>query len=229
MQKRCLVFDWDGVIADSTRPYFHLYRQVCSQFGREFPVSDVEAFRRWYQPRWERNYTDLGFTGDELREVLRFAGRQVDALYASVTLFAPVVRALRGLALEVPMAIASTTYASVIRRRLAADGLEKLFRVVVGGEGGGSDKVERYRQAVEALGFEPAQAVAVGDTVLDVESARHWGMTTVGVTYGWSAPDLVAAAHPDHLVHDPSDLEPLLRALLAGEDVASCSGGCHAS
>jgi len=227
MQKRCLIFDWDGVIADSTCQYFQLYRQVCSHFGRQFPVPDVEAFRRWYQPRWERNYIDLGFTGDELREVLHYAGRQVDDLYASVTLFMPVVKSLRALAAEVPMGIASTTYASVIRRRLASDGLEKLFRVVVGGEGGGSDKRERYRQAVEGLGFEPTAAIAVGDTVLDVESARHWGMTTVGVTYGWSAPEVVRASQPDRLVHEPGELEKVLRELLPSK-AAGCGGSCHA-
>lgn len=226
MQKRCLIFDWDGVIADSTRQFFELYARVCQQFGRPFPVHDLEAFRRWYHPRWERNYLELGFSEEELGEVLRFAGRQTIGLYADVPLFPAVVRMLRALAREVPLGIASTTYASVIRQRLAADGLEKLFRVVVGGEGGGSDKIERYRQAVDALGFDPREAVAIGDTPLDVDCARHWGMTTVGVTYGWSAPEKVAAASPDHLIHEPSELEPLLRRLLGGPVPSAEVEGC---
>lgn len=205
--------DWDGVIADSLGLFMDLYQHVCKRFGRGTPPTDLETFRRWYQPRWELNYIEMGYTGSDLEEVLAYAGSCVD--YDRVPLFEGAVRAIRSLAERVPLAICSTTDSRLIRDRLAREGLDVLFGAFVGGEDGGSDKVQRYRQAAAAVGVDPKDCVAVGDTVLDVESARHWGMRTVGVTYGWSHPELVRAAQPDRVVDDASSLESTVMGLLA--------------
>jgi len=204
--------DWDGVIADSLGHFMGLYQRVCDRFGRGTPPCDAPSFRRWYNPRWERNYLAMGYTEEELPEVLGYAVSLVD--YSEVPLFAGAVRAIREVSRDVPLAICSTTDSRLIRDRLAKEGLDAHFQVMIGGEDGGSDKISRYRLAAESVGAEPRRCVAVGDTVLDVESARHWGMRTIGVTYGWSHPELVEAAAPDVLVRDQTALTDAIRQAL---------------
>jgi beta-phosphoglucomutase-like phosphatase (HAD superfamily) len=224
-----VIFDWDGVIADSVPAYLLIYQQVCGRFGKRFPCADAEQFRGWYDARWERNFVDMGFAPDELREALLFAGRLAASMpeYRDVPLFAGAVRAVRELSRRVPLAIASTTHASLIRDRVQRAGLDGCFGAMVGGEGGGSDKVERYRRAAVAIGVEPASAIAVGDTAHDIEAAGHWGMRTVGVTYGWCSDERVCAAGPDRVVRSPDELEPTLLELLGltRQEQEPASGG----
>jgi phosphoglycolate phosphatase-like HAD superfamily hydrolase len=210
---RAIILDWDGVIADSLGLYVNLYQQVCKHFGRGTPPSDAATFRRWYQPRWETNYLDMGYTEAELEEVIRYANTQVR--YDQTPLFDEVVDALRDLEGRVALGICSTSDSRLIRDRLALAGLERAFAAVVGGEDGGSDKVARFALAAQLLDVEHHQAVAVGDTPHDVECGQHWGMTTVGVTYGWCEAERVAAARPHHLIASPQELRACLTKLTA--------------
>lgn len=66
----------------------------------------------------------------------------------------------------------------------------------------------RYSKAamLRAIGA----SVLVGDTVGDVRAAREAGVRVVAVTWGYEAPELLAAAQPDALVHEPRALVSLL-------------------
>ncbi|MEW6277090.1 MAG: HAD family hydrolase [Candidatus Eremiobacterota bacterium] len=215
--QRCLLWDWDGVLADSLGLYFELYREVCRHFGKRLPIRNRQEFRDWYEPRWELNYLEMGFSQEGLDQALQFALDWLD--YSKVDLFPGVPAMLAGLAAEVPMAIVSTTPSPMIRGRLQAFGLEACFRLITGGEDGSSEKVEKIRQTLDSLGCSvaetPCRGVMVGDTRLDIEAARQHGLRTVAVTYGWQSPARVLEAGPDRRVDRPEDLESVVRGALS--------------
>lgn len=210
-----VIFDWDGVIADSLDLFYAVYDKTCARFDLHLPVASTAAFRGWYNARWEQNFFDMGVTEEHIDEVLDHARSLAD--YDAVRLFPEVVAAIQDLSTHTRVGIASTTDAARIRGKLAREGLLHLFGVVVGGEEGGSDKIARYGDALVALGADGPRSVGVGDTPLDVHCARHWGMRTVGVTYGWIDETRVAQAEPDRLVHHPAEVEAAIRALLGAQ------------
>jgi phosphoglycolate phosphatase len=68
---------------------------------------------------------------------------------------------------------------------------------------------------VEMAGGDPARAVMIGDTGVDVETARAASLPVVAVTFGYSAVparDLGADAVIGHF----DELEPILRRLTSG-------------
>jgi len=207
-----VIFDWDGVIADSLDQIHDVYQRTCRHFDGTLPVTTVEEFRGWYKARWEQNFLEMGFSEKQLPMVLEHARSLVS--YGEVRLFPEVVDFIQNLAPVYRLGIASTTDTVHIRGRLEQAGLLHLFPVVVGGEEGGSDKIKRYGDALHLMEVDASRSVAVGDTALDIRCARHWGMQTVGVTYGWNVEVLVKAATPDRLVHHPREVEPAVRALL---------------
>lgn len=210
--RTAVIFDWDGVIADSLDLFYDIYGRTCARYGLHLPVASAEAFRGWYKARWEQNFLDMGVAERDLDEVLGHARSLV--AYEEVRLFPQVVSTIRGLAGQVRLGIASTTDAAHIRLRLEKEGLLPLFGAVVGGEEGGSDKIARYGDALTLLGADGQRSVGVGDTPLDVHCARHWGMGTVGVTYGWNDEARVAEASPDRLVRHPAEVGAAIRSLL---------------
>jgi phosphoglycolate phosphatase len=60
------------------------------------------------------------------------------------------------------------------------------------------------RTLLEENGCEPEQAVLVGDSEIDVLTARAAGMWSCGVSYGF-APHTLEAAPPDVLVESPRE------------------------
>ena len=208
--KSALLLDWDGVLCDSLQLYFNFYRESCRRFHHAFPIADLDEFRTWYDPRWEQNYRDLGFSPEEFSEALKFW--ESDVQYSNSSLFPGVAENLRRWSEEVPLAIVSTTPSSKIRERLRADDLERFFAHFTGGEDGDSSKRGKVRATLAALGVETG--VMVGDTPLDIDAGRFNGLKTVGVSYGWVTLERMRAATPTRLVEAPSQLGDVVLALV---------------
>lgn len=200
------------MLADSQRLYYELYVAVGEHFGKKLPIASETEFRDWYEPRWEENYYQMGFTPEELPAALEWAIQWLD--YTKVELFPPVPAMLRALAREHPVAIVSTTPSSIIRSRLQAAGLEGLFGQITGGEDGSSEKVEKIELTLSRLGTR--RGVMVGDTRLDIEAGAHHGLATVAASYGWQSPARVLAAGPTYEAARPEALEGAVRQALAG-------------
>lgn len=64
-------------------------------------------------------------------------------------------------------------------------------------------------QLVEASGIPAAQWLFLGDTHIDLATARAAGMTSVGVTWGFR-PDEMRTGEADHVVDHPAEVVPLL-------------------
>ncbi len=200
---KAILLDWDGVLCDSLQLYFELYVEACKRRNKAFPMKDLEQFRGWYNPRWEENYYEMGFTPQEFSEVLAFSERWLD--YSRARLFPGVVHNLRQWSSLAPLAIVSTTPSGLIRARLAQEaGAVECFRHFTGGEDGCSEKRQKVANTLKAIGC--SQGVMVGDTPLDVDAGRFNGLATVGVTYGWVSPERVRSSQPDRLVERPEEL-----------------------
>jgi phosphoglycolate phosphatase len=64
-------------------------------------------------------------------------------------------------------------------------------------------RVEKY---INHKGLDPANLFYIGDTTVDVESARHAGAKTVAVSWGLNTAEALAKAKPDYLVDHPAEL-----------------------
>ncbi len=206
-----ILLDWDGVLVDSIELYLDLYREACRRWGKTLPISTAGEFRDWYNPQWEQNYFEMGFTPGELREVMAFSQDHLD--YSKAPLYPGIPEMLRSLSQDFPLAIVSTTPSGLIRERLEAEGLAGVLTGLTGGDDSRSEKLEKIRRTLETLGA--SGGVMVGDTPLDVVSGQGNHLSTVGVTYGWCAPERVRKAAPDRLVHSPHDLEAAIRDLMS--------------
>jgi phosphoglycolate phosphatase len=65
-------------------------------------------------------------------------------------------------------------------------------------------------EIAEHIGVEPARCAFVGDTAVDIETARRAGMIAVGVLWGFRGKDELSAAGARHILAHPSDLLALV-------------------
>jgi beta-phosphoglucomutase-like phosphatase (HAD superfamily) len=204
-----IVFDFDGVLADSEPLHFEVFRQVLAEAG---VTLTPEAYYDKYL-----GYDDLG----AFQAVLRDEGRPHDeASVASLVaakadrfprlvdgrdvLFPGVAAAMRRFATEVPLAIASGALPHEIELILDGAKLRDAFHVIVGAGDTPRSKPapDPYARAVELLqarGLVPAGAdaashcVAIEDSHWGIESAKAAGLACIAVTTSYDAGELGAA------------------------------------
>ena len=130
------------------------------------------------------------------------------------------VEAVRRIAADRPVAIASSAHRSVIDAALAATGLGTTFPVIVS-----SDEVEHgkpapdvYLAAAHRLDVDPASCLVVEDSFNGVRAAKAAGMTVVLVPNHSIPPAPGTAELADRVLDRLADLDPDGVAPAAGTD-----------
>ena len=67
------------------------------------------------------------------------------------------------------------------------------------------------KSAISTMGSNPKETIVVGDSVADMESGKHIGAITVGVTSGLGSPQQLAKVNVDYLLKSIAELPCLLR------------------
>ena len=210
-----IIFDLDGTLLDSRGDIAAAVNHARAGLGRT-PLSPETVNR---------------FVGDGLPKllgrsfgtvapaVLRPAEALFRAHYADHSLdttrpFPGVIEALdalRGTAL----AVVTNKPADFSVQMLVKLGLRDRFRSVVGGGATREKKPhpEPFLKACAESGVPPGLALMVGDGPQDLEGGRAAGMSTCGVTFGFTAKEILEALRPDYLIGDMRELPPLIDSL----------------
>ena len=195
---RAVVFDFDGVIANSEPLHFRAFHDVLA--GEGIPLTESEYYARYLGYNDERAFHEIGAEYGRQwddRAVAGLIARKALVMedierHASV-LFAGAREAIQQLARHCPLAIASGALRAEIERKLDREQLTAHFTVIVAGDDGVPSKPapDPYLRAVEHLAGAHSSAdpllashcVAVEDSPWGLESAIGAGLRTVGITH----------------------------------------------
>lgn len=125
---------------------------------------------------------------------------------------ADVDQMLHQLAERYPMSTISTGGVPRIEAFLQHYGVRDLFTVVVGAQTTPRMKPhpDPLLYAAEAMNVDPARCVFVGDTTVDMETAKAAGAQAVGVLCGFGTEDELVRAGADLILATTSDVLPVL-------------------
>ena len=203
-----VVFDFDGVIADSEPLHLRAYQDVLAERGMTLGAADYYDRYLGFDDAgvFRTVWRDQGLTLDEesLVELIRVKGERFEALVGQgEALFPGAAECIRRVAAEAPVAIASGALAPEIETVLAATDLRRHFRAVVASGDTPRSKpapdpylraLELLRPHVAAAGLDPAGCVvAVEDSMWGIESALAAGLRCVAVAQTYAASRLGAA------------------------------------
>jgi phosphoglycolate phosphatase len=65
-------------------------------------------------------------------------------------------------------------------------------------------------EVIKRLGVAPQETAFIGDSEVDVRTAKNAGCVSVGVTWGFRSEREVASENPDYLLHNTSEVAPLI-------------------
>ncbi|HEX8764803.1 MAG TPA: HAD-IA family hydrolase [Candidatus Acidoferrum sp.] len=210
---RALIFDLDGTLIDSKQDLIRSVNAMMVQMGREPLHEDtVSSYIGHGAPRLVARALGNGATEEECGRGLKFFLAHYDEHKLDSTCAYPgVADALEELR-KLPMAVLTNKPVRVSRKILEGLGLAKYFRAVYGGNSFETKKPDPLgaKRILEELNAAPAEALMIGDSEVDVQTARNAGTLAAAVNYGFGTHD--RAAYPaDVYVDRLTELVPLLR------------------
>jgi phosphoglycolate phosphatase len=185
---KSVIFDFDYTLADSAPGAIACVNFALSGMG--LPLAPEEAICRTIGNSLSATYEKL--TGDSRQHrVSEFAGlfikHAAEVMVDKTVLFdtvRPMATTLKKRGLR--LGIVSTKYRYRIEQILRRDGLLDCFDVIVGGEDVAAHKPDPVGllTALNHLGCAPSQALYVGDTLIDAETAERANVAFVAVLSG---------------------------------------------
>jgi phosphoglycolate phosphatase len=188
MSHRLAIFDFDGTLADSGPWMVAAMNAAAPRFGyRQVSDAEIEALRG------KDNRTIIREIGVPMWK-LPFIAHHIRRRAAQAPpppLFAGVPEALAALAAAgVRLAVLSSNSEPTIRAALGPQaGLIEFYECNAGLFG----KAAKFKRLLKRAGVTPADAIAIGDEVRDIEAARAAGIACAAVGWGYATPELLAA------------------------------------
>ncbi len=211
---RALIFDLDGTLIDSKRDLIHSVNAMLGEMGRaRLDEETISGYIGHGAPLLVSRALGSSAKEEELRRALDFFLAYYEEHKLDTTCaYSGVPEALAELSRkQVPMAVLTNKPVKISVRILEALGLASYFRVVYGGNSFETKKPDPFGALtiLKEFGVAPRQAMVVGDSEVDVQTARNAGVIAVAVNYGFGVHD--RGQYPaDIYLEKLTDLVPLV-------------------
>ena len=216
MPLRAVIFDWDGVVVDSSAHHERSWEILAAKRGLPLPA---DHFKRGFGKKnnviipdlgWAKEPADVEALAHEKEEIYRSLVREkgIEPL--------PGVRELLSAlrAENIPCAIASSTERANLDLPIDLMGLREFFTVIVSGEEvvHGKPDPAVFLLAAERLGIKPADCAVIEDALVGIEAAKRAGMPVLAVA---TTNPIEALSSADAAVSGLMDINPDRLAVLA--------------
>lgn len=201
-----IIFDYDGVLADTLDDLLQFGQQACNQLGVKHRVTKDDL----------NNLEVMAFApygrACEVPESLidRFVEICLSLLAAKKSppaIFTGLSDVIRTLSASHRIAIVTTNTSQNVNAFLASHGLDGLIQAIYGVDSPGS-KAQKISVARDRLSENGKRECVfmVGDSLSDILAAREASVTSVAVTWGHQSLEKLLPGKPDHVIDSPQDL-----------------------
>ena len=213
---KAIVFDFDGVLADSEPLHLRAYQAVLSKLGITFTRDEYYTNYLGYDDEgvfaglFERH--GLRVDSDGIRTLIEektgvFDATMEESIKSGGILYPGASACVERMASRYPLGIASGALRHEIEAILRAASLHQHFRFIVasGETPEGKPAPDPYRKAAELHRLPPNQCVAIEDSRWGIASAKSAGLACVGITTTYAREQLPGA---DHIVRSLDEFTP---------------------
>lgn len=214
MPGRAAIFDWDGVVVDSSAAHERSWQLLAEAEG--LPLAP-DSFLRGFGKRNEVIIPEIHGWATEPAEVRRLSLAK-EALYrelagAGLITLLPGAKELLGAFAQagVPCVVGTSTHRLNLRLAFDRFGLERYFVGAVTSEdvSRGKPDPEVFLKACALAGGEPARSVVFEDTLAGIAAAKAGGFRAIGLCTTNPA-GVMATSGADRIVADLSEVTPAI-------------------
>lgn len=210
---KLVIFDLDGTLIDSELDLAASVNAMLRHHGRkELPLAVIDSYIGDGAPTLIRRAlgdpSDREFLQDALNYFLAYyRDHKMDNTRSYEGMKEVLQKSANLDGTPRKLAVLTNKPVRASQHILAGLGLADHFMQVYGGNSFDTKKPDPFgaNQLMTEAGAPPEETIMVGDSAVDILTARNAGMWSVGVTYGF-APQTLEQVPPDVLVDTPAEL-----------------------
>ncbi len=208
-----IVFDVDGTLTDSIESYYEVFRRAMEKIG--VPVNRQEVLNpmAFGLPVWDWAIPkEIENREEKVRECKKLIPGIFTAVFSRVRPFAGLEDVLKKLSDRgIRLGVATSSWISAVRP-LQIHGMEHYFRAFVTREDGFPLKPapDSILECLRKLEVDPAAAIVVGDTPLDIRAGKAAGTITIGVLSGIGTREQLEAESPSIILDGVGQIVSIL-------------------
>ena len=195
--KKLVIFDFDGVLVNTSDVVFDLHKQMNPKTTREF-------FDSMHNGNFHEKFQKA------IKEGL------IDAIPDFETKYPKIIHDIRthdvisklveDLSKEYVLTIVSSTRSDMIIQKLEQEKIHEYF-VDVWGHDVAKSKVVKIKKLLEKYSLETKDAIFITDTLGDINEGTECGVKSIGVTWGYHDRKTLEVGKPLAVVDTVSELE----------------------
>ena len=202
MSPRPLVlFDFDGVIADSFTTALHVAQMMCVHITED---SYLKSFEENVHDWWEREIEQAKH-GPECKHDIDWFGEFVPLFEKQVIPFAGMESVIHELSKKYLLIVISSTITSPIQGFLEKYHLGRYFSEILGSDIH-TKKTEKIQIVFDKYAVSAKDCVFITDSLGDMREATEKNVDAIGVTWGWHNREVLERGKPFRIVDTPKDI-----------------------
>jgi HAD superfamily hydrolase (TIGR01509 family) len=201
---RAVVFDVDGTLVDSTYLHVLAWSRAFADAGEQVTMAAIHRQIGKGAPDLVRE-----LLGRDDEAVVDGHGHHFSKLHPEIRAFpgaGDLLRAIAGRGIRVVLATSAKEEDDEVNRRAVDADAAVAARTTPADVEEAKPAPDLFQAALDHVGVAAADAVAVGDSVWDVEAAARAGMACIGVTCGGLSPAELREAGARDVYEGPEDL-----------------------
>lgn len=203
MKQNTLVFDFDGVIADSLEATAEIFNQLVKEFDFEKPgVNGLEVYKK------KGAKAAVKTLGIPIRKLPVIMNKYREGMAKIVSTLKPV-KGIKEVLVELKkrefnLGVLTSNLESNVNRFLENNDLTLFDFIYSEGNLFGKDKT--MRKMLEDLKLSSEQVIYIGDETRDIDAAKKVGIKVAAVTWGYNSAKALKERNPDHIINRPNEL-----------------------
>lgn len=197
-----IIFDYDGVLADTLDDLVHFGQQACDQLGVKHTVTQADLSNLEVM-----SFATYGRTCEVpehlVDEFVKISLNLFAEKKSPPAIFDGMREVIQHISSQHKLAIVTTNSSQNVNLFLTQHGLSNLFHAVYGVDTPGS-KAHKISLARERFGEE--SVYMIGDALSDVRAAMEAGVASIAVTWGHQSLETLLRGEPDYVVNSPNSL-----------------------
>jgi phosphoglycolate phosphatase len=203
MEKKTIVFDYDGVIIDSFASLYNCYKIICDELGVDFNF-DIEEFRKIYGYSYKECYINLGVKKGDYLKASNIYSREI--VKQNSEIFDDIIEVLEKLSEKYDLVLISATFLHEVEDKINKYGLNKYFSKIYAVEEVGTSKKTLIEKFIADRNLDSKNLITIGDRNIDYDTFNEIGFGEIYIVdYGWGY-DPEKIPNKDYSIKEPKDI-----------------------
>jgi len=209
MKEKTIIFDFDGVIADTFYSVMKIMGKLCREFGfRRMKANEVEEFR---DKSAKEIFKTLGITKDTLPHYLEKVRYWQSLEVKNTKIFPGIKKTLIDLKKTgFRLRILSSNSLENIKKFLEINSIDLKIFDFIAAEIGAFGKGKIISELLKEKSLEADEVFYIVDEARDIEAAKEAGIKTIAVTWGYNSKKALLEQKPDYFVDRPEEILKIL-------------------